>query len=135
MKRLLSMTEEEIINHPDLLINVFDHDHYILLWNKQCENLFGIKEEDALGKKLEEIVPYTRNSQKMNRLNEALSGESVYVEDDKMDNSNYYYSQVVLPVRNSNGKIIAAVNVVRRIAIIKPEEKSIGLTVFGDKHQ
>jgi len=44
--------------------------------------LFGIKEEDALGKKLEELIPYISNNQKMVYLEKALSGESVYIEEE-----------------------------------------------------
>ena len=130
--RLLNMTEEEIINHPNLLVNVLDHDHYVLFWNKQCEQLFGIKEEEALGRRLEDILPSSRTNQKMSRLQNALSGETVYIEDDIMDSKDYYYSQVLIPIRNSNGKVIAAVNIVRRRAVEEAQNTSVVFSVFPD---
>jgi PAS domain S-box-containing protein len=131
---LLNMTEEEIINHPDLLVNVFDHNHYILFWNKQCEQLFGVKEEQALGRKLEDVIPFTPNSSKMKRLEEALSGETVYIEDDRIDHNDYYYSQVVLPIKNSAGKVIAALNIVRKISVKDPPATGENFSVFPDQH-
>jgi PAS domain S-box-containing protein len=132
---LLNMTEEEIINHPDLLVNAFDHNHYILFWNKQCEKLFGVKEEQALGIKLEDIIPFTPNSSKMKRLEEALSGETVYIEDDKIEHNDYYYSQVVLPIKNSTGKIIAALNIVRKIPVKDPSPTTENFSVFPNQHK
>jgi PAS domain S-box-containing protein len=133
---LLNMTEDEIVNHPDLLVNVFDHDHYILFWNKQCEQLFGVREEQALGKKLEDIIPFTPNSSKMKRLEEAPSGETVYIEDDKIDhNDDYYYSQVVLPIKNSMGKVIAALNIVRKMSAKDPSVIRENFSVFPDQHK
>lgn len=82
LTRLMNLTEDEIRYHPKLLVNAFDHQHRVLFWNYQCEQLFGIKEEDALGKKLEELIPYISNNQKMVYLEKALSGESVYIEEE-----------------------------------------------------
>jgi len=130
---LLKMSEEEIINHPALLVNVLDKDYHILFWNKQCEQLFGVKEEEALGKKFENIIPFTPDSTKMKRLHEAFAGETVYIEDDKIENNDYYYSQVVMPVRNSTGKVIAALNIVRKMPVSDQTANS-GFTVFPDQH-
>jgi PAS domain-containing protein len=49
LTRIMNLTEDRIINHPALLVNVLDHQHRILFWNKKCEEFFGIKEEEALG--------------------------------------------------------------------------------------
>jgi len=129
---LLNMTEEEIINHPDLLVNVVDRDHYILFWNKQCEQLFGVNEEEALGKKFEDIAPFTPDSSKMTRLQEAFSGETVFIEDDKIEYNDYYYSQVILPVKNSTGKVVAALNIVRKICTKNAGPRSDNFSIFPD---
>lgn len=113
LSRLMNLTEEEITNHPRYLVNVFDPEHRILFWNKQCETFFGINEQKALGKMLEDVIPSTRSNSKMIRLEEALSGKDVYVADDKFDNCDCYYSQLVLPLKNESGKVIAAVNIVK----------------------
>ena len=112
--RILNLPEDRIINHPALLVNVLDHQHRILFWNKKCEEFFGIKEEEALGKRLEVLIPNSNNNPKMGRLNEALSGKPVFITDDKYDNKDYY-TQIVLPIKNQKGDVVAAVNIVRFI--------------------
>jgi len=111
--RIMNLTEDEIINHPNLLVNVIDQQHRILFWNKKCEEFFGIQGQEALGKLLEELLPYTGGNKKMARLDEALSGKEVFITDDKFDTKDYYYTQLVLPLMNQNGKVVAAVNIVR----------------------
>lgn len=113
---LMNMTEDEVRNHPHLLINAFDHDHRVLFWNRQCEKYFGIREEDALGKKLEDIVLHSRNNKKMEYLDKALSGQPVYVAG-KYDIRRGSYDQTVLPMKNNDGKVIAAVNIVVDISL------------------
>ena len=109
----MNLSEDEIIKHRDLLINVFDRQHHILFWNKKCEDFFSIKEEDALGKRIEELLPHTRNYDKMARLDEALSGKHVFITDDKYDTKDYYYTQIIFPLKNHKEEVIAAVNIVR----------------------
>jgi PAS domain S-box-containing protein len=118
--RLMNLTEDEIRNHPELLVNAFDHEHRILFWNAHCESLFGIKEQDALGKKLEDLVPGARDNNKMIHLEKALSGESVYIDNDKYEKKDGRYTQIVLPLKNNSGRVVAAVNIVRNLPTTEP---------------
>jgi PAS domain S-box-containing protein len=113
--RLMKLSEDEIKNHPELLVNAFDHEHRVLFWNAHCETLFGIKEQDALGKKLEDLVPGARDNNKMIYLEKALSGESVYIDNDKYEKKDGRYTQIVLPLKNKRGQVVAAVNIVRNL--------------------
>jgi len=119
LTRIMNLPEDRIINHPSLLVNVLDHQHRILFWNKKCEEFFDIKEEEALGKRLEVLIPNIYDNPKMVRLNEALSGKHVFITDDKYDNKNYY-TQIVLPLKNQKGEIVAAANIVRFIHSEEP---------------
>jgi len=106
------MTESQIRFHERLLVNAFDKEHRILFWNKKCEIMFGIREEEALGEILEDLLPWTRGHEKMIYLHNALSGQPVYVADDKFDLNNNYYDQVVLPLKDNSGNVFAALNIV-----------------------
>ena len=119
LTRIMNLPEDQIINHPDLLINVLDHEHLILFWNKKCEEFFGIKEEQALGKRLEVLLPNSNNNPKMVRLNEAFSGKQVFITDDQYDSKNYY-TQILLPLKNQKGDVTAVVNIVRFIFVEEP---------------
>lgn len=124
---LLNMNEDEIRDHPHLLINVFDREHRVLFWNKKCEKYFGIREDEALGKTLEDILPYTRDNKKMVYLHKALSGHPVYIADDRYERQNGVYDQVVLPLKDDEGKVFAAVNIVIDLAVMKNENRKFAL--------
>jgi len=128
---VLNMTEDEIRNHPHLLVNAFDQEHRVLFWNQRCEDYFGVSAEEATGKKLEELFPSIQNNKKMNYLERALSGFPVYIADDKYDRREGYYDQVVLPLKDADGKVFAAMNVVVDLtfAKIKSVERS---SIFGN---
>lgn len=128
LTRLMNLTEDEIRYHPQLLVNAFDHQHRVLFWNYHCEQLFGIKEEDALGKKLEDLLPYVSNNQKMVYLEKALSGESVYIEEDRYEKKTGRYTQIILPLKNSQGKVVAAVNIVRDLHGTEQQAAEINYT-------
>ena len=112
---VLSLTEDEVIYHPDLLINAFDDEHRILFWNKNCEEYFGIPDDHAIGTILEELFPYTREHPKMKYLETAFGGKTVFVADAKYDRKNGRYSQVLLPLKDGDGKVQAVINLVRTI--------------------
>ena len=109
------LSEEEVIHHPELLINALDKEHRVLFWNKKCEEYFGISDDHAIGKILEELIPSTRNHPKMKYLETALSGKTVFVAKNKYDRKNAHYSQILLPLKDGAGKVLAAINFVRTI--------------------
>jgi PAS domain S-box-containing protein len=112
----IKMSTEEMQNHTQLLINAFDRDHRILFWNKKCETLFGIPAEKAVGKKLEELLPETKGNEKMVRLKRVFAGREMLILRDKYDHLNMYYEQRLIPVRDSKGNVVAAINVVKELA-------------------
>lgn len=128
---ILNMSEDEIKNHPHLLVNAFDQEHRILFWNKRCQEYFGIDAEQATGKTLEELFPSIRSNKKMNHLERALSGFPVYIADDKYDRKEGYYDQVVLPLKDGDGKVFAAMNVVIDLTFAKVKSAE-RLSLFGN---
>ena len=104
-----------MIYHPELLINALDEEHRVLFWNKKCEEYFGIRDDHAMGRILEELIPATRNNPNMRHLDTALSGKTVFVAKNKYDRKNAHYSQILLPVTDGGGKVVAAINIVRTL--------------------
>jgi PAS domain-containing protein len=113
--RLLDISEHQVMHHPDLLINAFDLEHRILFWNKKCEEYFDITSDQAVGQILEDLIPDTRNHPKMKCLERAFAGKTVLVADDKYDRKNARYSQIVLPLKDGDGSVIAVINLVRTL--------------------
>jgi PAS domain S-box-containing protein len=128
---VLNMTEDEIRNHPHLLVNAFDQEHRVLFWNQRCEDYFGVSAEEVMGKKLEELFPSIGSNEKMNHLERALSGFPVYIADDKYDRKEGYYDQVVLPLKDADGKVFAAMNVVIDLSFAKIK-KGERLSLFSN---
>jgi PAS domain S-box-containing protein len=109
----LNLSLEEIKNHPELLINAFDHDHSIVLWNKKCEQVFGIREQQAVGRVLGDVLPYTKKSEKMDLLERALMGNEVHVPNSKFHHHPLRYEQKLVPLRDNKGDVIGVLNIVR----------------------
>jgi len=115
--QIMNMTGEEVLNHPTFLVNAFDAEHRILFWNKKCERYFSISADEALGQVLEDLIPHCRNNPKMKLLAKALSGKTVFVPHEKYDKTNTHYTQIVLPLKNNAGDVIAAVNIVSDVPV------------------
>ena len=123
--KIMNMTEEEIKNHPHLLVNAFDLQQRVLLWNKQCEIYFGIKEEEALGKKLEELLPEAIKHSNISHFYRALEGEAVYLVNSKYERKPGTYDQVLMPLKNENGKVIGALSIVIELPRERQEPERI----------
>jgi len=106
------MTEEEIKNHPHLLVSVFDRDLRVMFWNRQCEKYFGIVEAEALDKKLEELIPGIMDNENMNHLHKALEGQPVYVVNAKYERKTGTYDQVVIPLKKDDDTVYAVLNII-----------------------
>jgi PAS domain S-box-containing protein len=121
--QILHLSEEEIRDHPKLLVNAFDHQHRVWFWNKECEKYFGIAEEHALGRTLEDLFPNFCTNPKLDYMKRALSGECIYDADGRFQKNDLFYTQLVLPIKNKDGAIIGIVNIVRPSSDSTPRVK------------
>ncbi|MBS1597744.1 MAG: PAS domain S-box protein [Bacteroidetes bacterium] len=60
------------------VISVFDKEKQYLSINKRCEEVYGIKKEKIIGKKLEEVFPETINTDFYHGLSQAILGNSIH---------------------------------------------------------
>ena len=112
LARTFGLSLEEMQQHPSLIINAFDREHTILFWNDRCASHFGIRAEDAIGKKLEEVLPWVRTDEKLRYIDRALMGKTMQVIKVPFRMKNGYYEQRILPVTDGQGNVVAALNVV-----------------------
>lgn len=108
-------TLDEIQGHPSLIINAFDRNHHVVLWNDRCASHFGISKEDALGKKLEDLLPWVATDEKLHFIDRALMGTKWQALKVPFKLKPGYYDQTVIPVKDSAGNIIAALNIVQEM--------------------
>jgi PAS domain-containing protein len=102
----------EMQHHPTLIINAFDKQHNVLFWNDRCSLHFGIPAEEAIGKKLEDLIPWIKSDERMHFIDRALLGKGMQVLRVPYRLKSGVYDQQVIPVRNDKGEVIAALNMV-----------------------
>lgn len=115
IKAYLGLSLDQIRSHPDLLINAFDQNHTIVLWNNKCEQYFGVTEAEALGNTLEAVLPFTKGHEKMMHLKRALLGKPVHIISDRYDKARGSYEQLVIPIKNKEGAVVAALNILKTL--------------------
>jgi two-component system CheB/CheR fusion protein len=113
MKRGLELAEERdfsetIINTTIDLIVVYDADKRIVAFNKACEDLFRMKKEDVIGKTLTEVFPKAKGSQGEKDIQRALAGEVIHNKMVLSPVTGRYYENFLTPLKNTAGKIHAA---------------------------
>jgi PAS domain S-box-containing protein len=119
---IMDMTEEEIKNHPHLLVNVLDQEYRVLFWNMQCEQYFGITEAEALGNKIEDLLPGIMQNKKIDFVKRGLAGEPVYLVNVNYDRKVGSYDWVILPLKKEDGPVFAVLNII--IDLLRNREKS-----------
>jgi PAS domain S-box-containing protein len=111
----IGLSPEEAQAHPLLIINAFDREHNILFWNNRCATHFGIPPEEALGKKLEDVLPWVKWDEKLLYIDRALMGKNMQVIKVPFRMKAGFYEQRIYPVKDSGGNVVAALNIVEEM--------------------
>ena len=108
----LGLSLEEMQHHPSLIINAFDPQHTILFWNDVCARHFGVPPEKAIGKKLEDVLPWVKTDDRLTHIDRALMGKGMQVIKVPFKLKKGYYEQRIFPIKSTDSQVIAALNVV-----------------------
>jgi PAS domain S-box-containing protein len=109
---------ETIIEASHEMIAVFDTDMVLLTMNKAAEEHTGLKKEDVLGKSLYAIYPGAAGIKFEKDLRQALQGEFVSNEAYASILSDRTIRNYMTPLRDSDGKIYAALIIAQDITDI-----------------
>ena len=112
LAKAFGATLDEMQKHAFFIINAFDHQHTILFWNDKCAAHFRIRPEEAIGRKLEEVLAWVKEDEKLVYIDRALWGKKMQVIKVPYRMKNGHYEQHILPVKNGQGQVIAALNIV-----------------------
>ncbi len=105
---------------PDLAILVFDKDLRYLLAEGSILETAGLIPKEIIGKTLWEVFPPDTQAQLLPHYRAALEGRSTQFEGRQ---NQFRYQAQALPVRDSQGQIVAGMLVARNITTAKqPEE-------------
>jgi PAS domain S-box-containing protein len=102
----LSFIENLVESSVDRII-ALDRNMKYLVWNKKCEEHYGLKKAQVIGKNVLEVFPDTQNTPAYEEFRKVLRGETVYLPANKESGKENYHEVYLIPVKNDNGEIIA----------------------------
>ncbi|RYY94944.1 MAG: PAS domain S-box protein, partial [Chitinophagaceae bacterium] len=96
---------ENIIDSSVDLIAVLDSSGHYQSVNRQCERAFGMSRGELLGKRMDEVLPDTRNGRFVELLEAALQGRLLRDESYRSALSGHYYETFYIPLHNDAGAV------------------------------
>jgi len=99
---------ETIIDTTPDLVGAYDKEFRIIAINKACEDYFGIKREDVIGKVYTDVFAAAKGGKGEKDVRRALKGESVHNAVYHSPVTGKYYENFLSPLKDVNGKIYAA---------------------------
>jgi PAS domain S-box-containing protein len=100
----LSFIENMVESSVDRII-AMDRNMNYLVWNKKCEEYYGLKKEQVIGKNVLEIFPSGTHMPGYEDFRKVLRGEQVYIPADATRNN--FNEIFLIPVKSAGGEITA----------------------------
>lgn len=89
---------------PGRVIIMDKHMNYVY-WNERCEEHYGIKKEDVIGKNILEFSPGFYDDPSYNEFKRTLGGEVVSITERLNTSGSFYAEALLIPVTNDNGAV------------------------------
>ena len=100
---------EIVLQNSQLGVVGFDKNLLCTCWNPAMENLTGIRKEDSLGRKVDDLLPYLQKTGEINFYKRTLHGETGVAENQLFvipeKGKQGYYSAKYTPIYNSLQKV------------------------------
>jgi len=97
-----SFIESLVEASPDHIIALDRNMNYVI-WNKKCEEYYGLKKEHVIGKNVLEVFPSAQNTPAYEHFRRVLKGETVHIPASESNTHEIY----LLPVTNEKDDIHA----------------------------
>jgi PAS domain S-box-containing protein len=89
-------------------IAVVDKNMRYLIWNRKCEEVYGLKKESVLGKTVQEVFPQINEKPVMlERIESALNGTLGHFPTEKSAKSDHYHEDFYVPLKNDQQVVYA----------------------------
>jgi len=134
----------DLMNLTELLVNesidrilALDVRFHVTEWNKACETITGIKRSQILGKSIFDFLPEMKtNKTTFNALNAALKGYRSFIPHEDAANAADYTEHHIIPLKDSNEKVIGVSIVTHDIAHrLKTENELRALNKLMEQHK
>lgn len=114
---------ETIINSSVDIISVFDLDLNYVVMNKRCEEVYGVRREDVVGRYILEVFPKVLNSGMHQDLKRAIKGEPIYRPNYHSTVLDRYFENFFIPL-HKDGKVYGVLAIGHDVTgIIEANEK------------
>jgi PAS domain S-box-containing protein len=94
---------------------ITDTDNNILLWNKRCEEAYGIRKDKAIGRNFFDVMPGLRTPEEIALFNRALAGEAVHQPSRQSAARREFLDLHMLPLRDEEGMVTGVLHVTHDI--------------------
>ena len=98
-----SFIESLVESSPDHII-ALDRNMNYAIWNKKCEEYYGLKKDHVIGKNVLEVFPSAHNTPAYEHFRKVLRGETVHIPAESEGSKHEVY---LLPVKNEKDNIHA----------------------------
>jgi PAS domain S-box-containing protein len=98
---------ETILDSSGELIAAYDRETRFLAFNRTCEETYGVKKKDVLGKKLLDVFPSSSGSQMYHDLIQALAGNTIRSHEVMSTVTKRYYETLFVPLLDKNKQTYA----------------------------
>ncbi len=118
----------EIVKSSDAAIIAKDLNGTITSWNRGAQRIYGYSGDEMIGKSLSVLIPEDRADELPKFLEKIKLGESIDFYETKRlrkDGQTFYATLTISPIRDADGRIIAASTITRDISERKQSEEAL----------
>jgi len=115
---------EAILENSKEYVAVYANDFTLLSINRATEEMMGKKREEVIGKKLLEFMPHAKGTKSETDLQSAFEGHTIH-NDVYQSITGRYIENYIIPLKDNQGKVYAAIALANDITNILLKQKEI----------
>ncbi len=115
---------ESLVDGGLTRIIALDKDLNYTLWNKRCEQQYGIKQEQVIGKNILEFYPSLKKENFYDDLRTCLNGDVVYIAPKETEREGYHEAHLI-PLKNTKGEVTGVLWLIHDLTERREAEKRI----------
>jgi PAS domain S-box-containing protein len=124
LKERVAFIEKLVESSVDRIM-VLDNNLNYIIWNKNCEQYYGIKKEDIIGKNVLELFPMFKTDPVYQECKKALTGETIHIPVKENDTQRYSESYLV-PIKDERDQVTGILWVMHDLTeIMKAREELV----------
>lgn len=97
LKQRVQIAETLSENILDRIL-ITDVHHSIKVWNKACEEIYGLAGDEVIGKNFFDVFPNLKTEEEISLFNRALKGERIFIKANRSITTRGYYDLYLLPM-------------------------------------